>query len=227
VSQPPTGPPYRPPMPGRPWPGGYGPPPPKKPNTTLIVLLSVLGAFVVMCGGCGVLVIAAGSSGGDAPRIAASDDAAPHETAGPGGTPRASRPPEVSGVGKPVRDGEFEFTVSRVRCGVKLIGSTDHGSRPQGQFCLVTMTVKNIGNGPQTLSDSDQKAFVGDAEYATDSSAGWDTNYGNDNDSVWLNEINPGNKVTGTMVWDIPVGAKLTKLELHDSGFSDGVEVAL
>jgi hypothetical protein len=59
------------------------------------------------------------------------------------------------------------------------------------------VTVKNIGNEPQTLSDSNQTALVNDAEYATDSSAGWDANYGDDRHGVWLNEIDPGNKVTG------------------------------
>jgi len=40
--------------------------------------------------------------------------------------------------------------------------------------------------------------------------------------------VNPGNTLTGKLVFDdIPAGAALTKIELHDSPFSGGVAVAL
>ena len=39
--------------------------------------------------------------------------------------------------------------------------------------------------------------------------------------------INPGNSLTGTVVFDIPVDAAPASLELHDSLFSGGVTVAL
>jgi hypothetical protein len=52
--------------------------------------------------------------------------------------------------------------------------------------------------------------------------------YVNGNESsVLFNTINPGNAVTGKVVFDIPKGAKLTTLELHDSAFSGGVTVTL
>jgi hypothetical protein len=67
--------------------------------------------------------------------------------------------------------------------------------------------------------------YVGAASYDADSEAGMYVN-GNEN-SVLLNNINPGSAVTGKVVFDIPPGARLTGLELHDSGFSDGVDVDL
>lgn len=44
---------------------------------------------------------------------------------------------------------------------------------------------------------------------------------------VLWEEINPGNAVKGKVYFDIPKGAKLANLELHDSAFSGGVRVRL
>jgi hypothetical protein len=129
----------------------------------------------------------------------------------------------VGTVGTPVRDGKFEFVVKNVECGKPAVGDSSLGETAQGQFCLVGVSVKNIGTEPQILSDSDQKAFGSDgAEYNTDSAAGI---YANGNNNVWLNEINPGNQIEGVLVYDIPTSARIARLELHDSAFSGGAKV--
>lgn len=46
-------------------------------------------------------------------------------------------------------------------------------------------------------------------------------------DKVFLNEINPGSAVKGTLVFDMPKGTQPASIELHDSPFSDGVTVRL
>lgn len=128
-------------------------------------------------------------------------------------------------VGDPVRDGKFEFTVQRVKCGVSKVGTDLLGATAQGQFCLVTVKVKNIAKEPQSFSDSYQKAYAADGtEYTSDSEAGI---YANKDAATLFNEINPGNGITGVLVYDIPEKAKLAKLELHDSMFSGGVTVQL
>ncbi|WP_406103709.1 DUF4352 domain-containing protein [Micromonospora globbae] len=128
-------------------------------------------------------------------------------------------------IGQPARDGKFEFTVKSSKCGVAKVGSDLLGDKAQGQFCLITVNVKNIGKEPQTLIDSSQKAYAADGtEYSTDSEAAI---YANKDQQTLFNEINPGNQVTGVLVFDIPKKAKLAKLELHDSLFSGGVTVAL
>lgn len=128
-------------------------------------------------------------------------------------------------VGEAARDGKFEFTVQQVKCGVHQVGNDMLGKKAQGQFCLVTLQVKNIGKEAQTFSDTGQKAFGADkAQYSTDSEAGM---YANQGGAALFNEINPGNQVTGVLVYDIPAGATLAKLELHDSPFSGGVDVQL
>jgi hypothetical protein len=126
-------------------------------------------------------------------------------------------------IGEPVRDGKFEFTVHSVKCGVSQVGEEPLTKQAQGQFCLVTVTVKNIGDKPQLMSDSDQKGFGPDGkQFQADTAAGL---YANNNADVFLNEINPGNQVTGVLVYDIPQDGKLAKLQLHDSPFSGGVTV--
>jgi hypothetical protein len=128
-------------------------------------------------------------------------------------------------VGEATRDGKFEFTVKQTKCGVATVGPKLLEEKAQGQFCLVTVQVKNIGKEAQMLSDSNQKAYAADGtEYSTDTGAGI---YANEDSATFLNEINPGNQVTGVLVFDIPKNVKLTKLELHDSAFSGGVTVAL
>ncbi len=128
-------------------------------------------------------------------------------------------------LGDPVRDGKFEFTVKQVTCGAKQIGTDILAKKAQGQFCRVAVVVKNIGTEAQMLSDSDQKAYGSNgAQYSADTEAGM---YANEGDSTFLNQINPGNQVTGVLIFDIPVGAKIAKLELHDSAFSGGVVVQL
>jgi hypothetical protein len=87
------------------------------------------------------------------------------------------------------------------------------------------MTVKNVKKEARTFDASSQKGFGADgAQFSADSEASF---YANEGHQAFLNEINPGNQVSGTVVFDIPQAAKLTKVELHDSAFSGGVEVAV
>lgn len=129
-----------------------------------------------------------------------------------------------AGVGTAVRDGEFEFTVTKVKKGVASVGSRYLKQKAQGQYVILNVTVKNIGEKPQLLSDSEQKVRDGSGrEFSTDSTAGI---YIEDN-KVFFSEINPGNSVKGQLVFDMPKGAKPATVELHDSLFSDGVSVSL
>ncbi|GAA5199582.1 hypothetical protein GCM10023322_75510 [Rugosimonospora acidiphila] len=139
-----------------------------------------------------------------------------------GGTGKAAA---AGAVGQPVRDGKFEFTVQKIQCGATKVGDSVLNKTAQGQFCMVTLKVANIGKEAQTFDDSSQKAYGADgAQFSADSTAGL---YANSNDETFLNQINPGNTVTGTVIFDIPKTAKLAKLELHDSPFSGGVTVAV
>ncbi|MFC0030061.1 DUF4352 domain-containing protein [Micromonospora chaiyaphumensis] len=142
-----------------------------------------------------------------------------------GGAKGEDKPAKTAKIGQPARDGKFEFTVKSSKCGVAKVGTSMIGDKAQGQFCLITVNVKNIGKEAQTLDGSSQKALAADGtEYSSDTEAGL---YANKEASTFFEEINPGNQVTGVFVFDIPKNVKLTKLELHDSMFSGGVTVSL
>lgn len=125
-------------------------------------------------------------------------------------------------IGTEVRDGKFAFTVEKIKCGIAQVGSSDFGSKAQGQYCAVTMSVSNIGNEPQTFFSSNQKLFDSQGrEFSNDSTA---EIYAEDVNS-WLKDIDPGNALIGAVYFDIPQDAKIDYLELHDSAFSSGVKV--
>ncbi|MEU8047588.1 DUF4352 domain-containing protein [Micromonospora echinofusca] len=150
------------------------------------------------------------------------------ETSSSGGDSAAKgedKAAKTAKIGQPARDGKFEFTVKSSKCGVAKVGDSVLGEKAQGQFCLVTINVKNIGKESQMFDGSSQKAYAADGtEYSSDTGAAI---YANKNAETFLNDINPGNQVTGVVVFDIPKNVKLTRLELHDSAFSGGVDVAL
>ncbi len=138
----------------------------------------------------------------------------------------STKPAELAKIGQPVRDGKFEFTVTSIDCGKNSVGTNEYLTKQaQGQFCLLNLTVKNIGNESQTFSDSGQLLFDANGnKYSSDSGASF---YANPSGSTFLNQINPGNSVTGAVVFDIPKGVTPTQAELHDSAFSGGVKVNL
>jgi len=229
------------PYPGTPPAGAYPGPPAPQPTRSWFArhkVLTTLGALVVL-----VVVVGVATGGGsdepDAPEAAPTAAEAPADGAGaaageqpapaeePAAEPAAEAPAAeapAAGLGTPVRDGKFEFTVTSVEPGVARVGNDLIGTEAQGQYVLVHLTVANIGTEAQYFSDGAQKAFDAQGrEFSADSAAGV---YLEGNDTL-LNQINPGNTVTGTVVFDVPADAALTRLELHDSLFSGGVEVAV
>ena len=128
------------------------------------------------------------------------------------------------GLKDKVRDGKFEFTVTGVDCGATKIGDEYINTKAQGEFCLVHMKVKNIGDEAQSFFADNQTAYNAKGqEFSADSGAAI---YLADADS-FMSEINPGNSIKGTVVFDVPKGTDLTSIDLHDSFFSGGVTVAL
>jgi len=128
-------------------------------------------------------------------------------------------------IGDSARDGKFEFVVKSLECNVMSVGDNPYLTKtPQGQFCLLDVTVRNIGNEKQSLFSSNQKLLNGSVEYSADDTA---TIYAAPNSSSWYSDINPGNSVEGKIVFDIPKDVAPTTAELHDSAYSGGVKVNL
>jgi Domain of unknown function (DUF4352) len=208
-------------------PSGWGaPPPPRPPDTrpwykkkrflipgALVALLLVVGIF----SGGGEPTNAPTSTAAAAPTTKA---AAPATTVAAPTTQPAKAGP---GIGDPARDGKFEFVVTRLRCGVHRVGSQYFNKTAQGQFCLVSVRVRNIGDEQRTFEQSSQYLYDAAGRRFETSDAGL---YLEDSKS-FLEQINPGNGVNGTLVYDVPRTFKAAKIELHDAAFSGGVEVAL
>lgn len=123
-----------------------------------------------------------------------------------------------------MRDGRFEFTVTRMNCDSTQIGSPQFGRTAQGVFCIVSVKVTNIGDRAQSFNGSNQYAF--DAQNRNFSTDATSAIYLEESKS-FLNQLNPGSTVQGKIVYDVPKDTKLARLELHDSAFSSGAKVNL
>jgi len=232
--------PGQPGQPGQPGHGAQppvGPTPPRKSWFARHKVLTGLGVVVLLA----IIGANLGGGGGDEPTApaavaesGATDSGATDGGAGDSGADAVVEPvpaeepaveeATVPGVGTAVRDGKFEFTVTSVETGVATVGDEYLNQQAQGQFVLVHVTVTNIGDAAQMFDGSSQKLVdTAGREHSADSSAAI---YLGDSNS-FLTDINPGNSVQGTVVFDIPADAVPATISLHDSFFSGGVEVAL
>jgi hypothetical protein len=181
---------------------------PKKKSNAPMIIGIIAAVLLVLCGGAVACTAVLGSAVNNMPNNPDGNDGAPAAAVG---------------LNEPARDGQFEFTVTSVDCGIAQIGSQYLNKNAQGQFCQVHVTVKNIGNEARTFHDSSQYAYnAAGQRYDADGVAGM---YLDEDSRAFLEDINPGNSVNGIIVFDIPKDASIVKVELHDSAFSGGVVV--
>jgi hypothetical protein len=128
-------------------------------------------------------------------------------------------------IGQVAKDGNFAFTVTGVQCGLTTLGTAPISSTaPAGtQWCLATMNVKDDKNGAGTFGASDQKAIDGHGRQLSPD-AGSVIYLPNDDQAIFAT-VNPGVSISVVIPFQLPIGGKITKLELHDSPFSGGVTV--
>jgi hypothetical protein len=140
-------------------------------------------------------------------------------------SPSVKASPAGPGLGDEVRDGKFAFVVSRVDCSRTTIGIEHLKRTATGKFCVVSLSVRNAGDGARYFVGKAQKAYdAGGAEYGSDELAGI---YANRGTEAFLRRLQPGGKVSGKLVFDIPKNARLTRVGLHDSLLSGGATVAI
>lgn len=111
-----------------------------------------------------------------------------------------------------------------VEAGVPSVGVNEYVTeKAQGQFVLVRMTVRNTGDRAQSFTTSAQKLVdAQDRQYSVDDMATITLDQG-----VAFEQINPGNSVEATIVFDVPQGTVPAVLEVHDSVFSGGESILL
>ncbi len=113
-------------------------------------------------------------------------------------------------LGEPATVDGVTFTVTSEECGETTVGQEFLETEAQGVFCLFGVTVANGGTEPLFFDSSNVTGYIGDTEYGSDSEA---TIYLEDNDA-FLEEINPGNTIEATVVFDVPADTLLERLEL-------------
>src|SRR5205085_2722570 len=106
------------------------------------LLLIIFGALALLCCGGGAIAVAVNAGKTSTSTNRSSGSGAQHAK-----------------LNQPARDGKFEFTVAKVQCGVAKVGDDALGKTAQGQFCLVTVAVKNIGNEARTFDGTNQHAY--------------------------------------------------------------------
>lgn len=166
-----------------------------------------------------IVIIAIATSGGGSSDNNSSSGGGSSSDSGSSGTA------QTAGLNTAVRDGKFEFTVTGVDCSSNTLGNDPITTTANGVFCVVSVNVSNIGDQAQTLDATSQYGYdAQDNKYSTDTEASF---YLPDAGSALFEQLNPGTSVTGQLVFDVPAGTQLTKLELHDSMLSGGVDVTL
>lgn len=175
-------------------------------------ILTVIGIIVL-------LAIIGGAAGGNKSNNNTANN-------GSGVTNSEDKAATVAKLNEPARDGKFEFIVKGVECGKTTIGANQYLTKnAQGQFCLMTISVKNIGDKAQGFFGTNQKLLnAQNQQYAADDAAGV---YIDQSYSTLFSNINPGNSVEGVIVFDIPKDQTPVSAELHDSSFSNGVKINL
>lgn len=182
-----------------------------------------------------VIVTQGGKDGGDSTSAAGDPSSsgdvatAPVADAPAADAPAAEEPAEAPadsnpGIGQPAADGDFNFVVNGVDCSKTELGDQYFNTKAQGQFCIVDVTITNIGDEAQSFFGDNATLFNAQGqEFSADSEAAI---YLEDSSSLY-EEVNPGNTLNSKVVFDVPAGTAPTSIELHDSMLSGGVTVNL
>jgi hypothetical protein len=128
-------------------------------------------------------------------------------------------------LGDRARDGQFRFVVRSSRCGVASVGQGLGRRTASGKFCLLGIEVVNAGAEGRSFEAGHQ--YLLDAagrRHSVDGAATWS----HDGSARLINlQLNPGQRIEGTLVYDVAEGVEPVQAELHDSPFSGGVKVDL
>ncbi|MEV0648546.1 DUF4352 domain-containing protein [Phytomonospora sp. NPDC050363] len=190
-----------------------------------ITLGAVAGVLLLIGALTAVAIASDGDRSATPAQPAAEDDTRDELPAQPPTTPQAPGTGPGSGVGEEARDGVFAFTVTQVETGVQSVGDEFFGETAQGEFVIVHLTAKNVGDVPQFFTDADQRLFDTEGkEYAVNFTADLLLN---EDGSSFYEEINPGLSIEVKIAFDVADGTEPGAIELHEAPGSPGVTVSL
>lgn len=113
------------------------------------------------------------------------------------------------------KDGKFEFIVNGLECGVYSYGIFEE--KPLDQFCLLNVTITNIGNESQDINNQQYLYDINGKRYSTS----------DDVFDVVYEQLNPDQTVTGNFIFDVPLTFSPNYALLHEGYFSDGIKIKL
>lgn len=143
-------------------------------------------------------------------------------TAGDSAAPVA---PKTAGLNTPVKVGSFEYTVTASKDAGTTAGASPLTKTAQGTFIEVDLTIKNVGGSAATfLSNYVKLVDATGKTYDADPTA---TLYASPNQSAWVAAINPGNAITGPILFDVPAGTTAASVQVSDNAFTKGETINL
>lgn len=184
-------------------------------------ILTVIGVLVVLA------IIGAAANGGNKTNNNQANNTSGKAAATTSNNSSAAAMPKIN---QPASDGKFQFVITSFTCGETQVtqpDAPDITSQAQGQFCSMSLTVKNIGTVAQDFDASSQYIYDnGSKQYSYSSDATITANPTSSQFPV-LETVNPGNSISGIVVFDIPKGVTPLTATMHDSAASGGVKVSL
>jgi hypothetical protein len=128
----------------------------------------------------------------------------------------------------PTRDGTLLLSAGEQTCNMPQVGSDAVPVDAVEQFCVVDITVTNVGHHAAVLSLAAQFGIATNGRRVPVSQvASVYAATGPDYLSTWVQLIQPGDTVTGPIVFDLPIGVSLHRVELHGSPGSPGITVLM
>lgn len=133
--------------------------------------------------------------------------------------------PTAAGLNTPVKAGSFEYTATGTKDAGTTVGTSPLTETAQGTYVEVDLTIKNVGNASATFISNYVKVVDATGKtYDADPTA---TLYANPNQSAWVAAINPGNSITGPILFDVPAGTKAVSIQVSDNMFGKGETINL
>lgn len=131
--------------------------------------------------------------------------------------------PEIEGepMDTEVDDGNITFVAHEIECGLESIGEDD---TPDGQYCVLEITVTNNGDEDFELSASNQRMITSDGETTR---AEGSPRIRRALESPVFDALPPGESATGAIAFDIPAETEADQVRLRESNFTAGALVAL
>lgn len=119
-----------------------------------------------------------------------------------------------------IRDGQFKFDIHRIHYGSTEYGSWLSKKVATGAFCIFDVTVTNVGGGLRTMKPANQHAFAGSVQHQPLAPF-------SERQKALLSQLTAGQSASGHLVFDLPKGMWLDRVEFHDSVMSGGATVRL